>query len=77
MFDKHVQKQNLKIQHFEKIMKEKDKELRMQALKIKELVYAGTDYNRQQIIKRDQVLLQGLSSATSPNRHLDNNSISQ
>ena len=34
-------------------MKEKDKELRIQALKIKEIVYAGTDYQREKIIKRD------------------------
>ena len=28
-------------------IKEKDRELRLQALKIKELVYAGTDANRE------------------------------
>ena len=42
MFDKSIQKFNLKIMEQEKLLKEKDKELRMQALKIKELVYAGT-----------------------------------
>lgn len=42
MFDKSIQKYNMKIQEQEKLLKEKDKELRMQALKIKELVYAGT-----------------------------------
>jgi hypothetical protein len=44
MFDQHVHKQNVKIQQLQQHMKEKDKELRMQALKIKELVYAGTDF---------------------------------
>ena len=58
MFDKHVQKLNLKIQQLQQVIKEKDKELRMQALKIKELVYAGTDTHREQIIKKDFQLLQ-------------------
>ena len=53
MFDKHVQKLNLEIQNQQQALKEKDKELRMQALKIKELVYAGTDTRREQIIRRD------------------------
>lgn len=44
---------NLKMQNYENMMKEKDKELRMQAMKIKELVYAGTDVQRQQIIRKD------------------------
>jgi len=60
------------------MMKEKDKELRMQAMKIKELVYAGTDQHRQQIVRKDFGLLQSLASAASPNRHLQNlGSISQ
>lgn len=70
MFDKSIQKFNLKIQEQEKLLKEKDKELRMQALKIKELVYAGTQVQRDQIIKRDLHQLQSLTSAASPNRHL-------
>lgn len=41
MFDKHTQKLNLKIQQMEQTIKEKDTEIRMQALKIKELIYAG------------------------------------
>ena len=49
----------------------------MQALKIKELLYAGTDQHREQIIKRDYNQLKDLSSAASPNRHLSgSNSIS-
>ncbi len=39
------------------IIKEKDKELRMQAIKIKELVYAGTDTHREKIINKDYHLL--------------------
>ena len=42
----------------------------MQAIKIKELVYAGSDTKRQQIIKKDYGMLQSLASAASPNRHL-------
>ena len=77
MFDKHTQKLNFKIQEQEQLIKEKDKELRMQALKIKELLYAGTDQHREQIIKRDYNQLKDLSSAASPNRHLSgSNSIS-
>jgi|TARA_B110000285_G_C15080242_1_gene593077 hypothetical protein len=34
----------------DKKLKEKDKEIRLQALKIKELVYAGSDGKRQSII---------------------------
>ena len=50
----------------------------MQAMKIKELVYAGTDANRQQIIKKDYGMLQSLAAAASPNRHLGSmGSISQ
>lgn len=70
MFEKHNQKQNLKIQNYELLLKEKDKELRMQAMKIKEIVYAGTDASRQKIIKRDFGLLTSLAAAASPNRHL-------
>jgi hypothetical protein len=44
----------------------------MQAIKIKELVYAGTETNREKIIKHDYHLLQSLASAASPNRHLRN-----
>jgi hypothetical protein len=54
------------------LIKEKDKELRMQAIKIKELIYAGTDTHREKIIKNDYKLLQSLASAASPNRHLTN-----
>ena len=53
MFDAHVQKQNLKLKDLELAVKEKDKEIRFQAMKIKELVYAGTDSHREAIIKRD------------------------
>ena len=74
MFDKHVQKLNLEIQNQQQSLKEKDKELRMQALKIKELVYAGTDTHREQIIRRDYQLLQSLASAASPNRHISSTS---
>ena len=70
MFDKHTQKLNLQIQQQAGLIKEKDKELRMQAIKIKELVYAGTDVQREKIIKKDYQLLQSLASAASPNRHL-------
>ena len=45
----------------------------MQAIKIKELIYAGTDVHREKIIKNDYKLLQSLASAASPNRHLKNN----
>ena len=41
MFDNNIQKYNMKIQNMEQIIKEKDKELKMQANKIKELVYSG------------------------------------
>jgi hypothetical protein len=41
MFDNNIQKYNVKIQNMEQIIKEKDKELKMQANKIKELVYSG------------------------------------
>ena len=50
----------------------------MQAIKIKELIYAGTDTHREKIIKNDYKLLQSLASAAaaggaaSPNRHLKN-----
>ena len=54
----------------EQIIKEKDKEIRMQAIKIKEFLYAGTDHNRDKIVKNDYLLLQSLASAASPNRHL-------
>jgi hypothetical protein len=39
-------------------------------LKLKELVYAGTEANREQIIKKDYQLLLNLASASNPNRHL-------
>ena len=42
----------------------------MQAIKLKELIYAGTDVHRAKIVKQDYVLLQGLASAASPNRHM-------
>ena len=75
MFDKHVQKLNLKIKQLEQSLTEKDKEIRFQALKIKELVYAGTDTHREQIIRRDYQVLQSLSSAASPNRNLGTGSM--
>ena len=58
MFDNNLQKYNLKIQNMEQIIKEKDKELKMQANKIKELVYSGnvSQYDmktREQIIRKD------------------------
>lgn len=58
MFDNNIQKYNLKIQNMEQIIKEKDKELKMQATKIKELVYSGnvSQYDmktREQIIRKD------------------------
>jgi hypothetical protein len=58
MFDNNIQKYNLKIQNMEQIIKEKDKELKMQANKIKELVYSGnvSQYDmktREQIIRKD------------------------
>ena len=37
----------MKIGQLEMAIKEKDRELRLQALKIKELVYAGTETNRE------------------------------
>jgi hypothetical protein len=49
----------------ENTIKEKDKEIRLQAYKLKELVYAGTDTHREKLIKRD---FQLLSSLASPNR---------
>jgi len=58
-------------------MKEKDKELKMEAVKIKELMNSGSDLNRKKIIKKDFGLLLSLASAGSPNRHLQSmNSIS-
>jgi hypothetical protein len=56
MFDKHTQKQNLKIVNLEQQIKEKDKELRMMALKIKELVYAGGYDQIQKIVQKDFLL---------------------
>ena len=70
IFDKHVHKLNCRIKQLEDGQKDKDKEIRMQAHKIKELVYAGTDVHRERIIKNDYALLQSLASAASPNRHL-------
>jgi hypothetical protein len=58
----------------DKKLKERDKEIRLQALKIKEIVYAGSDAKRQSIIQKDYQLLQNLSSASNPNRHLGSNS---
>ena len=55
------------------MLKDRDKEVRLQAIKIKELVYAGTDIHRNAIIKRDLPELQKLASAASPNRHLHAN----
>lgn len=57
MFDKHTQKLNLKIQQLEQVIKEKDSEIRMQALKIKELIYAGGTEKTQAIVRRDFMLL--------------------
>ena len=57
------------------MLKEKDKELRMQAMKIKEIVYAGSDTSRQQIIKRDYGMLNSLAAAASPNRHLSGGNV--
>jgi hypothetical protein len=57
MFDKNIQRLNLQINQLNQIVKEKDKELRMQAIKIKELIYAGTDTHREKIIKNDYKLL--------------------
>ena len=71
LFDKHLLEQNKVIKQHEQALKEKDKELRMQGLKIKELMTAGTDVHRNKIIKKDYHLLQSLSQASSPNRHLD------
>jgi hypothetical protein len=47
----------LQINQLTQLLKEKDKELRMQAIKIKELVYAGTETHREKIIKNDYKLL--------------------
>lgn len=69
LFDKHVFNQNQRIHQLELILKDKEKEIRLQAIKIKELVYAGTDHHRNAIIKRDLPELQKLASAASPNRH--------
>ena len=71
LFDKHVLAQNKVIKQHEQSIKEKDKELRMQALKIKELMTAGTDAQRNKIIRKDFQLLQSLAQASSPNRHQD------
>lgn len=71
MFDKHTQKLNLKINQLEQELKDKVKELRMQALKIKELMNAD-DLQRKQIISKDFYLLQSLASATNPGRHQSN-----
>ena len=72
MFDKNIQRLNIEVNNLKQLIKEKDKELRMQAIKIKELVYAATDTHREKIIKNDYKLLQSLASAASPNRHLRN-----
>ena len=56
MFDKHTQKLNLKIANLEQLIKDKDKELRMQALKIKELMNADP-VQKKQIIQRDFSIL--------------------
>ena len=61
LFDKHLHAQNKVIKQHEQSLKEKVKELRMQGLKIKELMNAGTDFHRNKIIKKDYQLLQSLS----------------
>ena len=43
-------------------------------MKIKELVYAGSEAKRQNIIQKDYQLLQNLASAGNPNRHTGANS---
>ena len=48
----------------------------MQAIKLKELIYAGTDKNRERIVVKDYLMLQSLASAANPNRHLNNNDLS-
>ena len=56
--DKEVQKiLDESFDRVSKLLTEKDKELRMQAIKIKELIYAGTDTHREKIIKNDYKLL--------------------
>ena len=57
MFDNHNQKQNMKIINMEKSLKEKDKELRLQAVKLKQLVYAESESKRESIIRNDYMLL--------------------
>ncbi len=52
--------------HLEQLIKEKDSEIRMQALKIKELVYAGGPMQIQAIVKKDYMTLASLSN---PNKH--------
>jgi len=52
-----MQEQNLKIKEMEVMLKEKDKEIKIQALKIKELLNADRA-TRQKIIKRDYDMLQ-------------------
>ena len=47
----------------------------MQAVKLKELIYAGTDRNREKIVVKDYLMLQQLASAANPNRHLQNNEL--
>lgn len=57
IFDKNQREQNLKVKKMEEMVKEKDKEIKLQAIKLKELM--NSDRNgRQQIIKRDFTMLQ-------------------
>lgn len=57
IFDKNQREQNLKVKKLEEMVKEKDKEIKLQAIKLKELM--NSDRNgRQQIIKRDFTMLQ-------------------
>ena len=56
IFDKNLQEMNLKVAYLENLIKEKDKEVKMQALKIRELMNTDT-VSRKKLIKRDFTLL--------------------
>lgn len=65
VFDKHMHEQQSKVKKLEDAAKEKDKEIRLQAIKLKELMTAD-QAGRKQIVMRDFTMLQQLSQ---PNMH--------
>lgn len=69
LFDKTLQEMNAKIKDMEVLLREREKEVKIQALKIKELMRLDNS-GRKKVIKRDHDLLQQLSS---PNINLQKN----